>query len=127
MGEDLAISKNTILSLQDENHQLRLRLEQYTAASTPDSSSINIAQLEPLPKKILNDKSGLLDESTNNSSAGGISERKENNSSSSTTSPIPANLSVTDLSKKLHDERTKRSDLEKEIETHVSCLSNLKS
>jgi hypothetical protein len=113
--EDLAISKNTILSLQNENHMLKLRLEQYTgAAGGGDGENVPLAlkpgEGESPPQR---DSVGL--------GLGTTSKKMKSTEELSyePMSQIPANLSVTDLSKKLHDERTFRSEMEKEMETQV--------
>jgi len=121
MKEDLAISKNTILSFQEENHQLRLRLEQYTGAGE------TAVPLALAPTQVKNgvkvggsgDTAGSPPQRDSGLSRNIVVGEDPEFEASSVTSPVPANLSVTDLSKKLHDERSLRSELEKELEVHV--------
>lgn len=99
MKEDLAISKNTILAMQEENRQLKHRMEQQKLESLAASGRLDqesSSQRHYCSSDTEVDAAQAAVESDNTSSSNG--------------------LSVQDLSKKLHDERTQREQLEGELE-----------
>jgi hypothetical protein len=119
LSEDLAISKNTILSLQEENRVTKLRLVQYTSATSPDPTTKSItgraSETKSSPRSSESEAEAklLMVKEADSLSATAAS------SSLLGTSPSTVSLSVTDLSKKLHDERNLRAEIEKELEVSV--------
>lgn len=97
MKEDLAISKNTILAMQDENRQLKHKLEQQKL----ESSAISTLEQESSSQRHYCSSDTEVD-------AAQAAAESENLTSNG--------LSVQDLSKKLHDERSQRETLEGELE-----------
>ena len=115
MKEDLAIAKNAILSLQEENRMLKQKLELQQLLPTSEELGSADAKIESdgdKPGGLTIKNSQQEDSSLHTISAGLLGS-----------SPLPANLSVTDLSKKLHEERSLREELERDIENQVSVLS----
>ncbi|CAL8075985.1 unnamed protein product [Orchesella dallaii] len=100
MKEDLAISKNTILALQDENRQLKTKRMEEEKLSVERHSSPHSSDTEV--DAALNEKEGVIP----------VAQAQLLQSPSEAT----LTLSVQDLSKKLHDERMKTEQLEIEVE-----------
>ena len=98
MKEDLAISKNTILAMQEENRQLKHKIEQQKL-----ESSTTVLEQESSSQR------HYCSSDTEVDAAQAAVESDNTNSSDG--------LSVKDLSKKLHDERTQREHLEGELES----------
>ena len=115
MKEDLAISKNSILSLQNENRTLKLRLEQYESSNGPEDQPQN-GEKRNSPSssdteadaaaKALKDEQACIE-------AIGASD-------CTILSSAPGKLTITELSRKLLDERSLTSDLQEKVQKHVS-------
>ncbi|CAG7821442.1 unnamed protein product [Allacma fusca] len=127
MKEDLAIAKNAILSLQDENRLLRQKLElqqilpgsneeSYRFSTTPNSNK-DVHEAEFFKSEGMTIKNNQNEDSSLLGLSAGILG----------SSPLPANLSVTDLSKKLHEERSIREELERDIESQMSKKAEMET
>lgn len=109
MKEDLAISKNAVLALQEENAALRQKFQSNEIVSTSSSNRAEDTISAKLDATSFAEKSGSQSES---SSLVG---------SDIASSQLPSNLTVAELSKRLFEERTLRESLEEEIQLQVLC------
>ena len=119
MKEDLAIAKNAILSLQEENRTLKQKLELQQLLPTSGGEELGSSDARSESEGDALKPGGLTIKNSQQeeSSLHGISVGLLGSS------PLPVNLSVTDLSKKLHEERSLREELERDIENQVPFFS----
>lgn len=104
MKEDLAISKNTILALQDENRQLKQKLERQKLESSTNGGMDQ------------QDTSSQRHYCSSDTEVDAAQQAVESDNISNLGASSSNGLSVQDLSKKLHEERSQKEQLEADLE-----------